>query len=120
MTFIETAPSAQAKLLAIKTVLGATANFREAMARKYSHDGRNALAAQLLQSLASENPQLPEHMLAEISACNGLAIVARDVAQKVGFGIFPESLAEFIHTVLLRAAEQRKEIERVFSSEGKQ
>jgi hypothetical protein len=49
----------------------------------------------------------------------GQPFAPREAAQKVGFGTFPESLAEFIHMVLLRAAEQHKEVERVFSSEGK-
>lgn len=118
MTFTETAPSAQAKLIAIKSTLAAAADFRQAMAAKYPRDGRNLLAAQLLQSLSSDDAPLPDHLTAQINAAHGLAGVARDISRKVGFSVFPELLAELIQTILLRAAEQQEEIWRVFPNGG--
>jgi hypothetical protein len=114
MSITDTAAQPQAKLIAIKATLAAAADFRQAMTAKYPRDGRNSLAAQLLQSLSNDNAPLPDHLIAEIDTSHGLAGIARDVARKVGFSVFPESLAEFVHVVLLCAAEQQEEIGRVF------
>ena len=85
------------------------------MAFRYPQDSRNTLAAQLLHSLARDNTAIPEHLVAEINASHGLANAAREIARKVGFSVFPEDFAEFVHATLLHVAKERKEISRVFS-----
>ena len=106
MIHTDPAPTAQAKLLAIKTALAATANWRDSRGKKYPDDIRNEHAARLLRSLIGETPSLPDHLVAELSACPNLGQAASDTARRVGFSLFPASLIEFLHAILLHAAEQ--------------
>lgn len=115
MSITETAPQAQGQILAIQTILASSANWRQAMAKKYNTDLRNTHAAQLLQSLANETPVLPDALIAELSTCHGLGSAAKDTARRVGFSLFPASLVEFLYSVLAHAAEQKTEIDRTFS-----
>src|SRR5262245_28363365 len=105
MSITDTAPLAQARILAIKATLAA-ADFRKAMAWKYPGDPRNLIASQLLTTLANDTEALPDHLIAEINATPGLAAAAREVSRKIGFSVFPESFAELVHTVLLHAQEE--------------
>jgi len=116
MSFKDTAPQAQGQMLAVQTILASAANWRQAMAKKYTHDIRNQHAAQSLQSLANEKPVLPEFLVAELSTCHGLGTAAKDTARRVGFSLFPASIIEFLHSVLVHLAEQQAEIDAAFPS----
>jgi hypothetical protein len=118
MSITDTAPQAQGKIVAIQTIIASAANWRQAMAKKYTTDLRNGHAARLLHELANETAVLPDHLAAELEACQGLGSAAKDAARRVGFSLFPASLVEFLHSVLLHAAETEKEIRSVFPNGG--
>jgi hypothetical protein len=118
MSITDTASQAQGKIVAIQTIIASAANWRQAMAKKYNHDIRNAHAARLLHELASETAVLPDHLIAEIEVCQRLGTAAKDTARRVGFSLFPSSLVEFIHSILLHAVDQQQEIDRTFSKSG--
>jgi hypothetical protein len=105
MSLSTIAPQAQGRISAVQAILASAADWRSAIAKKYSNDIRNAHAARLLHAMASESPVLPDHLLAEISECHGLGAAAKDTARRVGFSLFPASLVEFLHSVLLHATE---------------
>ena len=105
MSYLQTPRPAQGQILAVQTIIASAANWRQAMAKKYTHDIRNQHAAQLLQSLADRRPALPDALIAELSGCHGLGAAAKDTARRVGFSLFPASLVEFLQSVLLHATE---------------
>jgi hypothetical protein len=106
MTITDTKPKSQGLILAVRTIIASTANWRQAMADKYATDIRNEHAAQLLESLAGETPTLPEHLVAEMATCHRLGELVKDTARRVGFSLFPASLIDFLHLVRLIAAEE--------------
>jgi hypothetical protein len=115
MSFIETHPGAQAKILAIQTLVGTTARWRQRVSQKHGQDPRNAKAAQLLVALASEPiDTLPTDLIADIAAARGVSDAARAVAAQVGFHLFPTCLADFLEGLLDRLSEDQAEVDRVF------
>lgn len=78
------------------------------MSKKYVRDEvRNARAADLLLLLASEEPALPDSLVAQIADCPGLLSAVREVGRQVGFSLFPVTLAQFLDASL-RAAKSNE------------
>jgi hypothetical protein len=104
----------QGPILAITTILAATANWRESRGRKYVDDVRNQYASKLLMSLANDTSTVTDELVAELSKCHGVEEAAKEAARRVGFSAFPSNIREFVFSVLLHIAKQEKEIARVF------
>jgi hypothetical protein len=115
MSSIDTTSQAQV-ILAVQSILASAANWRESRGRKYPSDVRNQHGAKLLRALASDTTVIPEYVVAELSACRSLEQATKETARRVGFSLFPATLAEFLASVLLHISEQQKEIDRAFPS----
>ena len=99
--------AAQARIYAVQCIVSSTASWRELTAEKFPSDPRNSRAAALLRALAAEPAEtLPEDLVAKVTTFSSLSKPAREVAQKVGFSKFPESLAAFLRDVVNLAAGQ--------------
>jgi len=72
---------------------------------KHADDRRNSAAADILYSLAHDEPSAEK--VAQLQAGCGLSGFARDTARHVGFSVFPASLDEFIELVIESAAASR-------------
>ena len=93
--------AAQARIYAIQCIASSTAAWRELTAEKFPDDPRNSRAAALLRALAAElTDALPKELVAKVVAFHSLSNPAREVAQKVGFTKFPDSLAAFLKAVV--------------------
>jgi hypothetical protein len=119
MFFSDNAPTAQADIYraVIKSIITQTADWRRFTAEKYPSDRRNAIAAELLDAIVAEPVDtLPADIVAKLGACrSSLSRIAREVSRRVGFGLFPTSLAEFTEHVLDRVARNNAAINAVFS-----
>ena len=93
--------AAQARIYAIQCIASSTACWRESTAEKFPDDPRNTRAAALLRALAAEPTEtLPAELVGKVVTFQSLSKPAREVAQKVGFTKFPESLAAFLQDVV--------------------
>lgn len=94
--------AAQAKIYAIQCVITSVANWRETTAEKFPDDPRNFQAAGLLRAIAAERADtLPAELIAKLAALTGSTTApARELAQKVGFKEFPDSLTAFVEELL--------------------
>jgi hypothetical protein len=108
----------QGPILAITTILAATANWRESQSKKFPDDVRNQYASKLLMSLANDTSTLTDELVAHLSKCHGVEQAAKEAARRVGFSAFPSNIREFIYSVLFNIAEQERKIERVFPNGG--
>jgi hypothetical protein len=105
MTFSVIDIAAQARIYAVQCIVSSTANWRELTAERFPSDPRNSRAASLLRALAAEPAEtLPADLVARVTTFPNLSKPAREIAQKVGFTKFPESLAAFLRDVVNLAA----------------
>ena len=99
--------AAQARIYAIQCIASSTAAWRELTAEKFPDDPRNSRAAALLRALAAESTEtLPAELVAKVVTFPSLSKPAREIAQKIGFTKFPDSLAAFLRDVVNLAAGQ--------------
>ena len=105
------------KVLVIKSILNAQADWRLRTSLLYPDDKRNYTAIELLKRMAAEPmaglPSLEDYSEGEISNAT------MTTAKMIGFKLHCGSLAVFIQTVIRCMEQTRAEIESVFSgSEG--
>jgi hypothetical protein len=104
-------------LLVIKSVLAASASWRERLNKTYS-DQRNATAKNLLEQLAAQS--VPEEVLAALDGYSDSEISreASAVAKLVGFKVHTASLANYVREIVERIKASREEWQSAFRSDG--
>jgi hypothetical protein len=104
-------------LLVIKSVLAASASWRERLTKTYQ-DQRNATAKNLLEQLAAQS--VPEEVLAALDGYSESEIAreASTTAKLIGFKIHTASLSSFVREIVNRIEASRAEWQSAFRNDG--
>jgi hypothetical protein len=104
-------------LLVIKSVLAASASWRERLTKTYP-DKRNATAKNLLEQLAAQS--VPEEVLAALDGYSESEITreASTTAKLIGFKLHTASLSCFVNEVVERVKDSREEWQSAFRDGG--
>ena len=113
--FTDRAPYAQDFFAALfKSTIINGIEWRRSVAKRHS-DPRNDHAIAMLDALVVANDPLPDHLVVRLSDCrSALSRAAKEATRKVGFTLFPATLADLAQHALQLAEREQKTIAAVF------
>jgi hypothetical protein len=105
------------KFIPIRHCLKSKAPWRRKIHATYP-DGRNITAAELLEQLAAED--ITADAIAKVESIRSFDLnrAAAEIAHRIGFWYWPESLNEYVDLIVEQVAKNRAEIDAVFSVKG--